>query len=557
MGNGAETPVLRLRSEPGESVTVDKTFDGPFRFGRGPECEAHVPSSHVSRVHAEAAPHDGVWWIRDLGSTNGLFLNGERIEQSQLRDGDRIQLGKGGPILGVQLGDRPQRSPSVMPVETDSLGSASSPGVPPTVQTPAPRPTPAQAVPPVAAPPPSPPPAPATSSPGEAPADGGLSLSEIEEKYLNPRSAQPAGQRTQMIRVAFDRVSKKQRRKSSLILGAVLVLLAGSVAYAFYQRHRVRVLDQRAADVFQTMKSYEVQLVSLRQLAEESESPGLEEQLTRIDSLRQEVMADYDGYVRERGLYRKLGSTEERLIFQTARLFGESEFAVSGSFVQAVRDEIERYWLSPGGRARFTEAVRRAQENGYTGLIVSALRRQGVTPEFFYLALQESDFKANAVGPETRWGRAKGMWQFIPTTAERYGLDPGPLAETAQPDPADQREDFALASDAAARYLRDLHGVLTQASGLLVMAAYNWGEHRVAPRLDNLPTPRDLFQAEFAEVPTNPSERNYWTFLTEYGDRMPAETKDYVIKIFSAAVIGQDPGHFGFDFANPLEAYTN
>ena len=149
------------------------------------------------------------------------------------------------------------------------------------------------------------------------------------------------------------------------------------------------------------------------------------------------------------------------------------------------------------------------------------------------------------------------MWQFIPSTGERYGLDPGPLSETAQRDPSDDRQDFALASDAAARYLRDLHGVLTQASGLLVMAAYNWGEHRVAPRLESLPTPRDVFQAEFAEVPTNPSSRNYWTFLSEYGDRMPDQTKDYVIKIFSAAVIGQAPEHFGFEFGNPLEPYAN
>ncbi len=333
--------------------------------------------------------------------------------------------------------------------------------------------------------------------------------------------------------------------------------MAVSLSYGLYQRHRVSVLDRRAAEVFRTIKSYEVQLVSLRQLAEESGSPALEEQLARIDSLRGEVMADYDGYVRDRGLYRKLGSTEEQLIFRTARIFGESEFAVSGGFVQAVLREIEGYWLSPAGRGRYEQALERASQNGYTGTIVDALRAQGVPPEFFYLALQESDFKVDAVGPDTRWGRAKGMWQFIPATGERYGLRPGPLAETGQSDPSDDRQDFGLASDAAARYLRDLHGVLTQASGLLVMAAYNWGEHRVGPRLENLPTPRDVFQAEFAEVPSDPDSRNYWTFLSEYGDRMPVETKDYVLKIFSAAVIGQDPRHFGFAFDNPIAPFVN
>lgn len=536
----ATSPPIHLRSEAGAPDGVDLTFTGPFRFGRDPECEVQLQSSQVSRFHAEATPWEGAWWVRDLGSTNGLLLNGRAVEQSQLQNGDRLQLGRGGPVLAIQLASLPEK-----PLPDSANQIPSTPGddaaAPSTVQAPTPA---AGRIP--------------DSTPVvERRAARRLSLSEVEEKYLNPNSAQPAGQHTQMIRVAYERIRKKESRKSSLILGAVLILLAGSVTYALFQRHRVKVLDQRAAEVFQTVKAYEVQLVSLRQLAEESGSPDLQEQLAQIDSLRKEVMADYDGYVRDRGLYRKLGSTEEQLIFRTARLFGESEFAVSGGFVQAVLDEIEGYWLSPGGRSRFRAAVQRADQNGYTGGIVDALRKHGVPPEFFYLALQESDFKPNAVGPDTRWGRAKGMWQFIPSTAERYGLQPGPLSGTAQPDPADDRQDFVLASEAAARYLRDLHGVLTQASGLLVMAAYNWGEHRVAPRLEGLPTPRDVFQAEFAEVPANPSARNYWTFLSEYGDRMPEETKGYVLKIFSAAVIGQDPRHFGFEFGNPLEPWVN
>ena len=499
MSSNSTPPPVRLRSE---AQGVDRSFTETFRVGRDPACELQLHHTQVSRVHAQITPHEGSWEIQDLGSTNGLLLNGQKVEEAQLRTGDSVQFGQDGPVLAVEL-------------ETAGHGGL------------------------------------------QGASDSHLSLSEIEEKYLNPDSTQPAGDRTRMIRVAFDQVRKKQRRKSSLVLGVVLVLLVGTGAYAAYQRYRVQLLDRRAAEVFRTIKSYEVQLVGLRQLAESSGSPDLGAQVARIDSLRQEVLDDYDGYVQDRGLYRKLGSTEEALILRTARLFGESEFAVSGGFVQAVLQEIEGYWLSPAGRSRFQEAVDRAGRNGYIGPIVDALREQGVAPEFFYLALQESDFNADAVGPDTRWGRAKGMWQFIPTTAERYGLDPGALAETAQRDPADDRMDFTLASDAAARYLRDLHGILTQASGLLVMAAYNWGEHRVAPRLESLPTPRDVFQAEFAEVPSTPTARNYWTFLTEYEDRMPDQTKDYVLKIFAAAVIGQDPGHFGFDFGNPLEPYLN
>jgi len=413
MNSGNRPPPIRLRSDSGDGEGINLTLSGPFRLGRDSACEVQLQSSEVSRIHAEALPHEGTWWIRDLGSTNGLFLNGQPVEQAQLQEGDRLQMGRRGPILTINLTPVPgEELPEAHHPESPSDPSQA----PSTIQAPTPEAVATHF----------------TSSGGGAAATPELSLSEIQEKYLNPSSAQPAGQHTQMIRVAYDRIRKKEKKKSTLILGAVLVLLATSVTYALVQRHRVQVLDERAAEVFRTIKSYEVQLVGLRQLAEESGSPELEEQLVRIDSLRQEVMADYDGYVQDRGLYRKLNSPEEALILRTARIFGESEFAISGGFVQAVLAEIEGYWLSPGGRRRFEEGLERANQNGYTARIADVMRGQGVAPEFFYLALQESDFKADAVGPDTRWGRAKGMWQFIPSTAERYGLDTGSLSATAQ-----------------------------------------------------------------------------------------------------------------------------
>ncbi len=57
------------------------------------------------------------------------------------------------------------------------------------------------------------------------------------------------------------------------------------------------------------------------------------------------------------------------------------------------------------------------------------LLRQHMAPQFYYLALQESDFRDEIVGPETRYGFAKGIWQFIPQTAIKYGLSIGPLVE--------------------------------------------------------------------------------------------------------------------------------
>ena len=55
-------------------------------------------------------------------------------------------------------------------------------------------------------------------------------------------------------------------------------------------------------------------------------------------------------------------------------------------------------------------------------------------------------------------------------------------------------------------------------------------------------------------MPANPSERNFWKVLEQHRDQVPKETYDYVLSIVSAAVIGENPRLFGFDFDSPLAA---
>ncbi|HEU5260961.1 MAG TPA: FHA domain-containing protein [Gemmatimonadales bacterium] len=94
-----------------------------IRLGRGRECEVQpVESSDVivSRVHAElTVGPTGALVIRDLGSTNGTFVNDERVtEPIPVRLGDRILLGQRGPLLIVEgLGTAPQ-----IPVARPPLG---------------------------------------------------------------------------------------------------------------------------------------------------------------------------------------------------------------------------------------------------------------------------------------------------------------------------------------------------------------------------------------------------------------------------------------------------
>jgi hypothetical protein len=67
---------------------------GGATLGRSRDCDIVLADGNVSRRHAEVRPRGDGWMVADLGSTNGVTVNGVRIEQAQLlRPGDRIEVG--------------------------------------------------------------------------------------------------------------------------------------------------------------------------------------------------------------------------------------------------------------------------------------------------------------------------------------------------------------------------------------------------------------------------------------------------------------------------------
>jgi len=67
--------------------------DAPLRIGRVPGNEVVVNEAAVSSKHAEFQIEDGFLVVRDLGSRNGLFVNGNRVLSSAVTDGDVVRLG--------------------------------------------------------------------------------------------------------------------------------------------------------------------------------------------------------------------------------------------------------------------------------------------------------------------------------------------------------------------------------------------------------------------------------------------------------------------------------
>jgi len=67
--------------------------DQVISVGRLPECQITVNDSNVSRRHAEIHPHGDGFILVDLGSTNGCRVNGVRVTQRELADGDELMFG--------------------------------------------------------------------------------------------------------------------------------------------------------------------------------------------------------------------------------------------------------------------------------------------------------------------------------------------------------------------------------------------------------------------------------------------------------------------------------
>jgi hypothetical protein len=82
-----------LRVVEGPGVGREHRVKPETVIGRLPECDITLDDPSVSRRHARLVGERGRWRVEDLGSTNGVRVNGEDVERRELVDGDRLELG--------------------------------------------------------------------------------------------------------------------------------------------------------------------------------------------------------------------------------------------------------------------------------------------------------------------------------------------------------------------------------------------------------------------------------------------------------------------------------
>ena len=102
------------------SITRDVTI-----VGRREDCDFRIPLGEISRKHCRILKEDSALKVEDLGSSNGTFHNGERVQTCELSPGDTIQVGS--VAFVVQIDGTPGDD-ELVPVTAGSRRTAAPPG---------------------------------------------------------------------------------------------------------------------------------------------------------------------------------------------------------------------------------------------------------------------------------------------------------------------------------------------------------------------------------------------------------------------------------------------
>jgi pSer/pThr/pTyr-binding forkhead associated (FHA) protein len=85
-------PKYLLRGVSGAAFGKAYAVTGTQVIGRHHECDISIPSEEISRRHAQVKPSAEGVLVEDLGSSNGTFINGQRVQSGLLKNGDELRL---------------------------------------------------------------------------------------------------------------------------------------------------------------------------------------------------------------------------------------------------------------------------------------------------------------------------------------------------------------------------------------------------------------------------------------------------------------------------------
>ena len=184
--------------------------------------------------------------------------------------------------------------------------------------------------------------------------------------------------------------------------------------------------------------------------------------------------------------------------------------------------EVERWTRVWGSRQSAYVPSYLARMAGFESMVDSVVATRDLPWSLRFLPVIESGYSPTAVSS----AEAVGMWQFMAPTAQGLGVEVGAWV--------DDRRDPFVATDAAVRYLEELHQQF--GSWFLALAAYNAGPDRVQTLID-----RYLPGVE-------PSDAVYWALRRV----LPKETAEFVPNLIGAIIVASAPEEHGYETPEPV-----
>lgn len=391
--------VTRVGREPSNDVVI-----------RGPE------AATVSLQHLEILNDAEGCRLRDLDSTNGTFVNGERVSECALAAPATIRLGPQGPELAFVVEAFAPALGDTLIVSRDAL----PPAVPP-----------------------------------PAPGDHDALLSEAVARAREARSLGAADQTITIMREALNRALGHTSRRFLRVIAVLLAALLGGAGYGAW---KIASLKREKSSVDTRIREIETRLQAAAENPENADR--LIAELTSYQTEAEELERSV--------LYRMaLRQPEDFLTAEIRRLladFGADAYSLPPGFAERVSTYIRQY----GGpdRALIAQALGRSAPNLRT--MRELLDEEHLPPDLAYMAVVESALAAR----QTSAAGAAGLWQLTPATARACGL-----RVDAQ---VDERLDLRKSTRAACRYLRELILDFGAGSSvMLALAAYNVGPSKV------------------------------------------------------------------------------
>ena len=430
----------------------------------GPDC------AMVSQSHLEITREGERFRVRDLESTNGTWLDGERIAEAEVAAGKTIRLGSQGPEFTFMIEQG-------RPVELDR-----------TIE------IPIEVV------------AGMTSNPLLPSGEHDQLLTDAVARARRLRSELGHGQTMTIMRHVIDHALSKTRRRWRRVVQALVAALVIISAAGIW---RVTVLVRQKHAIDARIREIEAQLEKPE--ASQEQTDRLVTQLNEYETQAQSL---------ERNALYRIGARDSgdyllRELRAVMAEFGAEVYSIPPDFVERVSHYIELD-LGPN-RPLIARALNDASRQ--VTLIRQVLEQEQLPTDLAYIPLVESAVtsdQASAAG-------AAGPWQLMAPTARAFGL--------RVDGQVDERKDLLKSTQASSRILRSL--ILDFGAGssvMLALAAYNLGPSRVK-------------QAVVKNVRDPIKQRNFWYLYRTRA--LPAETREYVPKVFAAIVIGRDPRHFG------------